>query len=215
LPFLLLFVNIFSIMSVKITNSYITKIYICVFFLLCANSSVIIGQIVLPNASFEEEPADATTPMGWLPCADFTTPDILPGFWGVYTDANEGDTYVGLITRDNGTFESISTRCSGDLKANNCYRFALDLAHSKTYSGFNKVIRLKIWIGEEKCDKDQLIFFSEKISHKDWKQYKVEFTPEEDARYIHIEAFHDDGSFSHKGNILVDNISPIVICSGA
>jgi hypothetical protein len=202
-------------MTAKITNSYINNIYICVFLFLSLHSFSLNGQIVLPNASFEEEPADATTPMGWLPCAEFTTPDILPGFWGVYTDASEGDTYVGLITRDNGTFESISTRCSADMLAGICYEFRLDLAHSKTYSGFNKVIQLKIWIGEEKCDKDQMIFFSEKVKNSDWEQHKIKFTPKKDARYLHLEAYYKDGSFAHKGNILIDNISPIVFCKGA
>ena len=45
-----------------------------------------------------------------MPCEDFTTPDILPGFWGEYNEANHGETYVGMITRANGTYESIGKR---------------------------------------------------------------------------------------------------------
>jgi len=52
------------------------------------------GQIFLNNPSFEDTPSDATTPMGWFECEEYTTPDILPGYWGVYDEAVEGETYV-------------------------------------------------------------------------------------------------------------------------
>ena len=61
------------------------------------------NPIYWQNASFEGEPQDATVPIGWLACEPFTTPDILPGFWGIFQEASEGETYVGLITRENGT----------------------------------------------------------------------------------------------------------------
>ena len=93
------------------------------------------GQIFLDNASFEGEPQDATTPVGWLPCERGTTPDILPGPWGVYQEASDGDTYVGLITRDDGTWESIGQRLKQTLQPKDCYTFFLDLAHSNTYAG--------------------------------------------------------------------------------
>lgn len=51
------------------------------------------------NPSFEGEPRDAITPLGWIGCEDGTTPDILPGPWGVYLPASEGQTYMGLIVR--------------------------------------------------------------------------------------------------------------------
>jgi hypothetical protein len=49
--------------------------------------------IELFNPSFEEEAQDATTPQGWSACKEGTTPDILPGFWGVYTMPSDGETY--------------------------------------------------------------------------------------------------------------------------
>ena len=60
-------------------------------------------HITILNSSFEGEPADATVPQGWMACQEGTTPDILPGYWGVYTYPANGDTYLGLITRGNGT----------------------------------------------------------------------------------------------------------------
>ncbi len=164
------------------------------------------------NGSFEGEPRDATVPQGWMPCMVGTTPDILPGYWGVYTDPSDGDTYVGLITRENNTWESISQRLQGRLKKGVCYSFSLDLAHSDTYSGYTGPLRLRIYTSKLKCKKDQLIFESPLIEHLDWKTYKVKFTPDDDHQYIHIEAYHDQKPVHYKGNILIDRMRAIVPC---
>lgn len=171
------------------------------------------GQnIELSNSSFEGEPRDATVPQGWMGCNEGTTPDILPGYWGVYTDPSDGETYVGLITRQNNTWETIGQRLSATLKKGNCYSFSLDLAHSDTYSGYNNPLRLRIYISTSKCDKDQLIYESPLIEHLEWKSYQVKFTPEKDYRYIHFEAYHDQRPVEYKGNILIDRIRPIRSC---
>ena len=116
----------------------------------CIWSSGLQAQIYLNNASFEGEPQDATVPVGWFPCARGTTPDILPGPWGVTTESSDGDTYVGLITREDGTWESIGQRLKSPVKPRECYTFTLDLAHSDTYSGYNNPLKLRIWGGETK-----------------------------------------------------------------
>jgi hypothetical protein len=173
------------------------------------------GQIYLINPSFEGEPQDATVPVGWLPCEPGTTPDILPGVWGVYQEASHGNTFVGLITRENSTWESIGQRLKTPLEALQCFSFFLDLAHSKTYSGYNKPLKLRIWGSATKCGKDQLLFESPLIEHREWKRYKVEFTGKKDINYILLEAFYEEGQFSRQGNILIDNISPIKRCARA
>lgn len=167
------------------------------------------------NASFEGEPADATVPVAWLPCEKLTTPDILPGYWGVYQEASEGDTYVGLITRENGSWESIAQRLPKTLRRDECYAFSLDLAYSRTYSGYNKPIKLRIWGGAGKCDKAQLLYESTLINHTAWKTYFVEFRLEQPINYILLEAFHSERTFSHRGNILIDNLMPLRPCPRA
>jgi len=185
------------------------------FFLFLSLMNLNYAQITVINPSFEDEPADATTPQGWSPCDDMTTPDIFPGFWGVYNEPSHGETYVGIITRENGTFESFGQRLSHTVKAKICYYSAIDLAHSIIYSGYNKPIKLRIYLGESKCSKDQLIFESPTIKQMNWKTFKFEFIPEKDYEYIILEAFYIDGEFSHKGNILIDNLRPIFLCSNA
>ncbi len=109
------------------------------------------GQhIDILNASFEGEPADTNVPQGWMACKEGTTPDILPGVWGVYTDPSEGNTYLGLITRQNNTWECIGHRLSPPLLKGSCYALALQLAHADTYSGNNGAIKLRVWITKTK-----------------------------------------------------------------
>ncbi|HMQ07402.1 MAG TPA: hypothetical protein PKC30_08885 [Saprospiraceae bacterium] len=170
-------------------------------------------KVFFHNPSFEDEPADATMPHGWWGCEPLTTPDILPGYWGVYQPPSEGESYVGLITRENGTFESIGQRLSGVLKKDFCYSFLMDLAHSATYSGYNEAIQIRIWISNKKCGQQQLIFQSPLINHKQWQTYEVDFTPDIDSEYIRIEAFTGAKNIHKKGNILIDNLSAIVNCS--
>lgn len=189
-------------------NNYI-KIFYISFLLIGGNSE---AQINLNNASFEGIPADASMPAGWFSASDGTTPDILPGYWGVYEEPNDGETYVGLITRQDGSFESISQRLVSPLQKQSCYNFAIRLAHSKTYSGYNKELYLRIWITDTKNKRQQLIYQSEKVDNEEWQTINIDFVPKKDMHYIILEAYISDNRVSHKGNILIDNISPILIC---
>lgn len=169
-------------------------------------------NIEISNASFDGEPADATVPQGWMPCKEGTTPDILPGYWGVYNEPSDSDTYLGLITRQNNTWESIGQRLPAILEKGSCYAWALDLSHSDTYAAFNGPLKLRVWISKTKCGKDQMIFESPLIEHLTWKTYKVRFTPDDDYCYILLEAFHSEEEFSFKGNILIDRLRAIQGC---
>ena len=188
------------------------KVLIIIAFLIASAGSVGAQIIELSNSSFEGEPRDATVPQGWMACKEGTTPDILPGYWGVYNDPSDGDTYVGLITRGNNTWESIGQRLSQPLKKGDCYSWSFDLAHSDTYSGYNGPLKLRVWLSKLKCQKDQLIYESELIEHLDWKTYHIKFKPNSDYRYILIEAFHSEEQFSYEGNILIDRLSPFLAC---
>jgi hypothetical protein len=173
------------------------------------------AQITLNNPSFEDEPSDATVPMGWFPCAPNTTPDILPGFWGVYSEASEGETYLGLITRYDGSYESIGQRFSERLDDETCYSFKIDLAQSLSYAGYNEPLKIRIWVSNRKCKKEELIFESPFIEHSEWQTYEVEFTPKIKAKYILIEAYYTEGRIMRTGNILLDNITPLIACTKA
>jgi len=173
--------------------------------------------ITITNGSFEGERGTAATmPQGWMPCRMGTTPDILPGSWGVYTIPAHGQSYVGLITRDDGSFESIGQRLSSPLEKGECYSFTLDLAHSKTYSGYNLPIRLRVWAGAKSCAKDQLLWESDLIYNQQWEKHEVRFLPKNNYQYLIIEAYFAPGIFiKYRGNVLLDHISDIVRCDRA
>lgn len=191
------------------------RIFFLLFFSICI-SNLCEAQFTLNNSSFEGEAQDATIPVGWIGCERNTTPDILPGFWGVYTEASDGETYAGIITRMDGTFESIAQRTKKPLKKGICYSFAMDLAYSKTYSGYNGKIKLRIWGAESKCDKTQLLYESRVIEHTNWLNHNIQFTPKSKLKYLIFEAAFDESKAKfYNGNLLMDNISPIKACNRA
>lgn len=161
----------------------------------------------LRNPSMEGEPLDATMPDAWHACQKGTTPDICPGPWGVMTEADDGDTYVGLITRPDGTWEAIGQRFSHPLTANSCYTINITAAHADTYAGYNKAGRLRVWIANEKCGYDQLILDVPSLRHTEWKTYPIKFTPDSEANYLILESYHPDNNKLSSGNILIDLIS--------
>ncbi len=174
------------------------------------------AQITVTNPSFEDEPADATVPTGWWKIDPDTTPDILPGFWGVYNEASDGETYIGLITRPNRTWETIGQKLASPLEKGVCYTTSVDLAHSKTYAGYSTPIKCRIYIGDKKKNRTQLIFESDFINTSEWQNVRIDFMPESTMQYILIEAYHPDtATKGTEGNILIDAFRPIKLCSKA
>ncbi len=170
----------------------------------------------LENASFEDEPQDATMPQRWHSCKKGSTPDILPGFWGVYLEPFDGETYVGLITRPDGSYEVIGQKLVEQMKGKECYSFSVQLAHSKSYVNYNIPIRLRIYGGKSFCEKSQLLCESESIKNTDWKKYDFTVFPKEDYDYIILEAYYAKSIFvPYPGNILVDDFSIFKKCPRA
>jgi hypothetical protein len=172
------------------------------------------AQIRLVNPSFEGEAQDAVVPNGWDACGAQTTPDVLPGFWGVYTRPQEGNTYMGLITREDGTWEMVGQKLNGTLQKKECYHMSMALSMSPSYSGYNNPIRIRVWGGRGTCEKLELLATSPTIDHKDWRSYDFYCFPENNITYIIIEAYYKEGiGMPYRGNILVDNISAINRCA--
>lgn len=170
------------------------------------------AQVIFNNPSFEDEPSDATVPMGWHACETGTTPDIGPGPWGIDLEAEEGETYVGLITRSDGSFEAIGQRFPVVLEKDLCYEFELSAAACDTYSGFNERIKFRVWAGTKKTKRSQLLYESEIVDNIEWEKHKVKFTAEKALKYLIIEAYIDYEDGPRKGHVLIDNITNIKIC---
>lgn len=187
------------------------------FLLLCSTQlAAQLKPIILNNASFEGTPHDAVTPKDWYPCGFDSSPDILPGPWGVYQKPTQGNTFLGLITRDDNTWETLGQKMPKPFKKERCYKFKVDLASSPAYAGYSKPTCFRVWVGNSACERAQLIAISPTINHYEWKTYEFLFSTKEDYKYIIIECYYKQPSLNYyKGNLLIDNISAFEMCDRA
>lgn len=172
--------------------------------------------VELDNTSFEGVPHDAVTPSNWQACGLDSSPDIMPGPWGVYQKPTQGNTFLGLITREDNTWEALGQKVPKPFKKERCYKFKVDLSSSPTYAGYSKPTCLRVWLGNSACDRAQLIAISPTIDHYEWKTYEFLFSTEDDYKYIIIECYYKQPSLDYyKGNLLIDNISAFEMCDRA
>ncbi len=125
-----------------------------------------------------------------------------------------------MVTRDNDTWELVSQKLKDHLKAGKCYSFSAALARSETYISQSRVtqkptnyvqpIQVRFYGGNESCQKEQLLAFSPLVKNTRWRQYEFIIQPDQDYKYITIEAFYSTPTlYPYNGNVLVDNLSPI------
>ena len=185
--------------------------------------------IELSNPSFEGIPNHSSSPRSWTDCGfpGETEPDVHSGdtlgqiHFGVRHTAQDGNTYLGMVVRDNDTWEKVSQRLSIPLEAGKCYDFSLYLARAELYVSLSRTVgeevnyttpvKLMIWGGSSYCDKGELLAETNLIKNTRWLRFDLHFEPSSTHRYITLEAFYRTPSlFPYNGNILIDNLSPII-----
>jgi len=188
------------------------------------------GQpILLQNPSFEDKPAAGKPPKGWYDCGfpGESPPDVQPAdnlslnpFFEVTQTAQDGDTYLGLVFRDNDTWEMVSQRLSTPLEAGKCYEFSIYLCKSAVYKSLSRKTneeelyttpgKFKIWGGSGYCNKLELLDQTPVIKNTRWIQYNFQFKPTKNISHLVFEAHYNTPVlFPTNGNLLVDNASPI------
>ncbi len=185
--------------------------------------------IYLENPSFEDQPRAGRTPESWANCghSQESPPDIQPyGGFNVTRPAYDGRTYVGLVTRENKTWEAIAQRLSKSITKGTCYKFSIYACKSTEYisptkknqnqpTNFSRGLVLRIWAGNNYCDRAELLDeIKDPVDHSDWRNYEFKFTPEDnDYSFICIEAYYKTPTFNfYNGNILIDFASEIFSC---
>lgn len=182
-------------------------------------------KIQLKNASFEDTPRHSQTPRDWIDCGfpGESEPDVQPsGEFGVTMLPQDGDTYLGLVVRDNSTWERVSQRLSGPMEGGKCYEFSIYLAKSPQYLSQSRVTdekvnyvrnaKIRIYGGFSPCHRQQLLAESPLISSYNWRQFNFKFEPTDDFTYITFEAFYQTPNlFPYNGNILLDNASALTV----
>ena len=185
----------------------------------------------LTNPSFEDIARASLPPRGWIDCGfpNESAPDVQPsGAWEVYRPAHHGYTYLGMVTRENDTWESVGQRLSDPILKDLCYSFSIYLCTSSEYwsavvpdsvknretletlpeKNFNQPIKLRIWGGDSYCDKKQLLAESKTVTNHTWEKYEFKIEPSRDWTHIVLEAFYKTPTlFPYNGNILLDHCS--------
>ena len=193
--------------------------------LCCLGSFQCLGQAVfqLENPSFEaDKPGPGIIPEGWLNLGapDESPPDIQPGMFDVNLKAQDGKTYLGLVVRDNNTWEGVGQRLGGYLQKDTSYTFSLYLARSNSFismsratlkeATYNAPTILKIWGVNTQTQQEELLAESETVSHSQWTRYSFTLTPKvADFDEIDLMAYYAPGFEQKNGNLLIDNCSAI------
>ncbi len=196
-----------------------------VFMALTVNAQMQDGLIFLRNSSFEDMPRNSSPPRGWTNCGapGETPPDVHPDpefLFKVGMAAQHGQTFLGMVTRDTETFESVGQQLTTPFKAGQCYRFDIQLARSRVYLSMSRVtrqptnyvtpIKLRVFGGYSVCDRAQLLGESELVSNYDWQNYRIKLSPEDDFTHIVLEAYYQQPALvPYNGNILLDNAQPL------
>lgn len=189
----------------------------------CSLSAQKDTPIYLNNPSFEGLPTAGTPPTGWNNCGhpSESPPDVQPGSFDVAKKASHGNTYLGLVVRDNETWESVSQRLSRPLEMNQCYEFSMDVCRSEIYISQSKTTnqkanyvtpaRLLIWGGNGSCGKQELLYETSIIQNTRWLGVNFRLHPQKGSyNYIIFEAYYQTPvMFPYNGNVMLDNASPI------
>jgi outer membrane protein OmpA-like peptidoglycan-associated protein len=183
------------------------------------------GLIFLNNPSFEDLARNSQPPRGWTNCGapGETPPDVHPDpefLFRVGMKAQHEKTFLGMVTRDTETWESVGQQLAQPFVANQCYRLDIQLARSLTYLSMSRMtkqptnyvtpIRLRVWGGYSVCDRAQLLGSSGLVSNSDWRQYNIKLSPEDDFTHIILEAYYPEAILlATNGNVLLDNARPM------
>ena len=183
------------------------------------------GVVKLNNPSFEDTPQPSKEPRGWYNCGHLgeSPPDIQPNpQFKVEKEPADGGSYLGLVVRDNETWESVGQRLKAPLKGGTCYDFKISLARSQYYVSLSRSTgdevnyttgaKIRIWGGNsEYCDKAELLAETGRINNSRWMENSFKLEPSVDYNYITIEAYYVTPTlFAYNGNILLDNASDMV-----
>ena len=200
---------------------------------LSSEDLVIEDSTLLKNPSFEDIPRRGGQEYNskiseWFDCGLIhfkgeSPPDIHPTknpAWNVQNKPAYGKTYLGMVVRDNDSWEALAQKLEKPLVKDNRYAMSVYLAQSSSYlshsqmtkqkANYNNPTTLRIWGANKYCGRTELLLVSDPIDHIEWKEYTFEFQPKESYSYIVIEAYYNmPVSVPYNGHILLDAFSPI------
>ena len=188
--------------------------------------------IKLNNPSFEDYVQAGHAPEGWYDCGfeGETPPDVQPtGQFRVTQRAKIGSTYLGIVTRDNQTFEAVGQKMNYPLLPDTCYEFSVYLMSSPFYVSYSRATgrevnynipaKLMVYGGNSRCETGELLAASPAIETHEWTKYRFVIKPTKQFKHIILVAYYTNELLTGNvimptnGNILVDGLSNITPCN--
>ena len=144
-------------------------IFQAVFLLLLVNSPVtyaqdVIDTIIIKDASFKQQT------IYWKDC----------GF---------DEPHVGLQLGIGRAFKMVRQELTSPLQKNKCYTFSLKLRQSKAGQVGVDFPDIRVWGGNNLCQRSELLAQVGPVAYTDWKTYDFELSPRKDYAYLVIEAY--------------------------
>ena len=217
------------------------SLFIVLFSFCAMGTNAQFDTISLRNPSFEDTPrkggyyqnaiqAQRNRIKGWYDCGIInfnleTAPDIHPSdYWSNTKQPSHGNTYLGMVTRDNDSWESVSQELPSPLKAGQCYSFSVELSKSERYISGSRLVGddepkfnyttpavFRIWGGYGFCGTAELLGESVPVKNSEWRTYNFKLSPKANYKYITFEAFYKvPVVFPYNGHILIDNCSQLI-----
>ncbi len=204
------------------TPKHLTTILMLILFSININAQAEI--IYFENPSYEDVPRTSTIAKDWHACnfVGQSPPDIQPGHFNVYKKAYDGNTYAGLVSRENGTFEVLMTELKSEMIKGQCYEWVIYLAQSNNYLSLSKVSKVEenfnhpvdITINgamEYDCINMHPLATIKGIKQQnDWTKYRFKFVAKEAYKYLIITVSPSDLTNPTNGHILLDHFHPII-----
>jgi len=160
------------------------------------------------NPSFEGMQGRDITPEPWQNCDVTSSVDTQPGAFEITLPPSHLNTYIGMVCRDDGTYESITQTLSSPLVENACYEFSIDLATAPGDLGTYSPAQIVFWGGNSFCDKKEILWTSPLITNENWQTYNVPFSPSDSYSNVGFDIIYSSLP-AYFGYILIDNLSQI------
>jgi hypothetical protein len=194
-------------------------------FICCFWFSWLTGQSVVffQNPSFEDTPRRSKTPYGWYLCGanHHSPPDIHPeNIFKVTKSPADGITYLGMVSRADGSVESIEQVLSEPLQPGT-YRMDFFAARSDEYYSysvpvdqwvhFDHPLHLAVYGSDVPCSTARLLGRSQLVKDTAWQYYTLtlKVSAPVGRLQIRVEPPGTADSIWH-GSMLIDGLSPIV-----
>jgi len=206
------------------TVKFLPFTLLCALLLGCESEPVYLcSPVAIRNASFElGEAGLAQAPEGWWAWgADLSSPDTFVSGsednpWSVRAVSQDGDRYIGLVTRATGTREAIAQQLdtpigtgvegvSFDLWVSLTDTFIHNNIPVEILKNYAEPVLLKVLVADSE-GVEHLVYISEPIAGAEWQQLSATVPYFGDVSAVILQADYNGGD-KYNGHVLIDNVA--------